>query len=77
MGVRVSRWVTMHGLALNVTTNLDHFRLINPCGLDRPVTSLAAEHAAPGMDQVKQCLVSALLERLSERSRETTSPERG
>ncbi len=42
IGISVRRWVTMHGFALNVATNLRHFSLINPCGFtDRQATSIA------------------------------------
>lgn len=44
IGVRASRYVTMHGFAFNVNTNLDYFNYINPCGfVDKGVTSLSKE----------------------------------
>ena len=48
MGVKTSRWVTMHGLAINVNTNLDYFKNIIPCGIeDKAVTSMEKEIGKP------------------------------
>lgn len=64
MGVRTSRWVTLHGLALNVNTDLRYFGYIVPCGIsDKSVTSIAQETGKPGnMGQVKSILLKHFLE---------------
>ncbi|MDG1775521.1 MAG: lipoyl(octanoyl) transferase LipB, partial [Flavobacteriaceae bacterium] len=64
MGVRASRWVTMHGFALNVNTDLGYFDLMIPCGIkDKAVTSMAAElHGIPqDTDEVKVKLLKHFL----------------
>lgn len=68
LGVRVRRNVTMHGLALNVSPNLDHYQTIVPCGLvGRGVTSLrrVLNRQTPPMDQVKAQLVHHFQRHLS------------
>jgi lipoyl(octanoyl) transferase len=60
IGVRSSKYVTMHGFALNVNTDLSYFNYINPCGfIDKTVTSVAKEVGAKvDMDMIKEILLS-------------------
>jgi lipoyl(octanoyl) transferase len=64
IGVRIARWVTSHGWALNVSTNLDHFRLITPCGLrGTGVTSIERETGRPvPIEEVREVLAAKFAE---------------
>jgi lipoyl(octanoyl) transferase len=63
IGVRSSHFVTMHGFALNVNTQLEYFNFINPCGfVDKGVTSMEKElNAAVNIDQLKVTLKDEIL----------------
>jgi lipoyl(octanoyl) transferase len=57
IGVHLSRWVSTHGWALNVSTDLRYFQYIVPCGLAKPVTSMAALGVQADAGDVKSALI--------------------
>jgi lipoyl(octanoyl) transferase len=56
IGVHLSRWVTSHGFALNVNTDLNYFQYIVPCGLTKPVTSMAQLGVRATLPEVSRVL---------------------
>ena len=75
IGVRISRWITSHGFAFNVTTNIDFFNLIVPCGIaDKGVTSLAAQIGRlPEMTEAEDRFVTHFAAVFDRRPEESTA----
>jgi lipoate-protein ligase B len=75
IGLAVQKMVSLHGIALNVSTELDYDRLINPCGLtDRGITSISKESGrSVSIEEVKPILAREL-ERAFETSFEWAAP---
>jgi len=64
LGLSIRKWITMHGFALNVNTELDHFTLINPCGFtNKTATSIARLLGhEPSLDEVTEHLLAHFAE---------------
>ena len=77
MGVRISRWVSMHGFALNVSPIMKHYDYIVPCGLaGRSVTSMkqVLQEKCPSMETVKQVVSKTFKESIANQAQVQTEP---
>jgi lipoyl(octanoyl) transferase len=77
IGIRISRWITSHGFAFNIRTDLDHFKLIVPCGIsDRGVTSLERVTGRPiPMGEVENTIVRRFAEVFDRNTRDTQATQ--
>jgi lipoate-protein ligase B len=58
IGIHISRWITSHGFALNIDTDLNYFKYIVPCGLTKPVTSLRRLGCEAGRPEVMKAVAT-------------------
>jgi lipoyl(octanoyl) transferase len=78
IGVRISRWITSHGFAFNVATDLEGFNLIVPCGIrDRGVTSLADLGCTADLASVEDRIVARFCEVFGRQPLKTRAPAAG